>query len=134
MLGCVERDMLHSDAFERLFNGCVVWQPAFASRKPPRFRKWPARDVDRAARFTVQSLCQLKHGEQPRLHMHWPVRRLAIDANHLAFVAVDGHLRFQRLDQIERGENVLHGVVVSRGGELYFKFARHRATTNAYEK
>ena len=103
-------------------------------REAPRFRKRAAGDVERAVRLAIQSLGQFEHAEQPRLDRHRSFGRLAIDPLDFAVGAVDGHLIFERFDQIECRKDVLHRVVVARGRQLHFPFAGHRPPADAHQQ
>ena len=55
-------------------------------------------------------------------------------SHHFAVVAINGQLRFERLDQIECREDVFHRIVVATGRELHFKLAGHRPAANAHHE
>ena len=73
----------------------------------------------------------MEEAEEPWLDDDGLLRCATIQADDFAVVAIDGHLRFERLDQIERFEDVLHRIVVAIRSELHFEFAGHRTATNA---
>ena len=131
----VELDVLHADALAGGFNLFVAGNAPLAPREAPRLGERAAGDVERAVCFADATALPAAGGRiaaaRPR-PVRWPARRLM--SNHFAVVAIDGHLRFERFDQVERREHVLHRIVVAGGRELHFEFAGHRPAANAHDE
>jgi hypothetical protein len=80
----------------------------------------------------MQALGKLDQAEEARFDRRRAGVRRLIDVGNFTVVAIDGQLGFERFDEIERFENVVHRIVIACRGELHFEFASHRAAANAY--
>ena len=110
----------------------VAGNATFAAGKAPRFGEGAARDIERAVGFVggAARACSSRPNSRDST-CTGSVGGAAIDADDFAVVAIDGQLRFERFDEIERFEHVLHRIVVAIRGELHFELAGHRAATDA---
>ena len=63
-----------------------------------------------------------EEAEESGLDWYGLLRSATIQADDFAIVAIDGHLRFERFDQVERFEDVLHRIVIAIRGKLDFEF------------
>jgi len=80
--------------------------------KSPGLRKWPGREVKRAAGLVKELNAALEQFKQSRFDRDRFVLCATIECRELAVVAVDGHLLLELVHQVERRKHGRTGIVI----------------------
>jgi hypothetical protein len=123
----------HADAFAYLCPLLLGGHAAAPPVEPPRLDEGPDRDIEGPVGFLAEPGGQREQLKQPRLDRHTGRGRVAIQRTDFAGVAVNGQLRFQAINLVERGLGGFHGAG-GAVGEDDLKGGRHGPAAEAKQR